>query len=92
MLVKVIPECQLDDAISLEEACQVFPGRPSVHTVRRWIRKGIRGGLKLNAYRSGASLYTTRRCCREFILAQNADFTAPHRQATAESELASMGI
>lgn len=49
--------------ITLSHAASMCPHRPSVNTIRRWIRKGqkARNGetVKLQAHRIGPSLFTT---------------------------------
>jgi hypothetical protein len=79
-------------ALSLSEAAKRIPGRPSTDTLRRWINKGLSGGVKLEAFRSGGALFTTEEAIERFLAAQNAGAISPRRHEVAESELRAMGI
>ena len=60
----------LSDLIPLKEAIKTLPktnGRPvDLHTVNRWIRKGI-GGTKLQAKRVGGRWYTSPEWIEEIV-------------------------
>lgn len=77
--------------IALADAPDQFPGRPSRATVFRWASRGVRGTV-LESFRVGLRRYTTVPAIQRFVAAQNEDVTSPRRQASAESELAELGI
>lgn len=87
-----LPSSLLKKPLSLSQAAKKFPGDPSTHTIRRWINKGLSGGIKLEAFRSGGALFTTEEAIEQFLTAQNADIASPRRNVDAESELRSMGV
>ena len=79
-------------ALSLSEAAKRIPGRPSRDTLRRWINKGLRGGVKLAGFRSGGAFFVTEEAIERFLAAQNVDIASPRRHVDAESELRAMGV
>ena len=79
---------QLDPAecfTAAEASRDLFPGRPSVQTVTRWMLTGIKGPdgqmLKLQSFKAGGRRYITREAAAEFIAASNED-APPRRSAT----------
>lgn len=83
-----------EKTLTLEQACQLIPGRPHKNTVRRWGNEGFRG-IRLRIFRSGQKVCTSREAILEFLAAINGDSPAPaanpeHDQA--ESQLEAMGV
>lgn len=74
---------QLDpsECFTPAEAARLFPGRPAIQTVTRWILSGIIGPdgqrLKLASFKSGGRRYTTREAVAEFIAASNGEPVKP---------------
>ena len=60
-----------DNHISLSEAAQRSPGRPSSNAVWRWCRRGIKSRtgqrVKLNHIRVGGKIYTTPESLAQFF-------------------------
>lgn len=80
-------------ALTLAEAAALLPGRPHIETVRRWCLKGLAGGVRLEYFRSGGKLFTTRPAIEAFLAAQNGyDPAEPRRQRDAADALSSMGV
>lgn len=63
------------------EASRLFPGRPSVPTVVRWILSGVIGPdgqrLKLASFKTGGRRFVTREAVAEFIAASNSEPVKP---------------
>lgn len=59
-----------EDYITLTEAANIAPGRPSANCIWRWCRRGVlsRGGerVRLQHVRIGGRVYTTARWLEEF--------------------------
>lgn len=70
--------------ISMREASQLAPGRPSVLTLQRWATRGKRG-LKLRVAESGGRLYTRPEWLRDFIETVGA---RPRLSTTREAQAA----
>jgi hypothetical protein len=64
------------NSFSIQEVPSMFPGRPSVQTIWRWIREGVPGPngnrLKLNSFKVAGRRYVTREAIESFIRASNA--------------------
>jgi len=55
-----MPDATPEEYLTLAQARELVPGRPSVQTLRRWGRVGLcRGRVKLRILRSGGRFYTT---------------------------------
>ena len=65
--------------------------RPSPATVWRWCKKGIRGGVKLEAVNIFGSWHTTSEAFAEFLRAQTAVAMAEPSGCT-DDELRSVGL
>lgn len=86
------PLKEMQGALPLSQAAKLIPGRPSQDTLRRWIHKGIRGGVKLDAFRVGGAIFTTEKAIEEFLMAQNTDPIKPRQHREAAEKLESMGV
>lgn len=53
------------DLIHISQIPKLFPNRPNLQTVYRWVRVGARG-KKLEATRFGKHIYTTREALERF--------------------------
>lgn len=63
------------DAVDLKAACSLFPLRPCVKTLRRWIFPGVAtpaGRVRLAAVRVGARYAMTPTAAAEFVAATTA--------------------
>jgi hypothetical protein len=56
--------------VSLKEARQEFPKRPSIPTLWRWILGGV-SGVRLESILIGGRRYTSGEACRRFVAACN---------------------
>lgn len=54
------------DFISLNEAREIIPGRPSIETMRRWEKQGVRG-RKLKTLLRGGRRFVSRAAILEFL-------------------------
>jgi len=74
---KPITDCPADNAdgeMTLSQAAKIFPCRPHVGTVVRWVRFGVKVGgkgdkgrfVKLHALKSGGRWYVTPQAIAEF--------------------------
>lgn len=61
--------------ITIKDARKLFPVRPSLSTVFRWLNKGTRG-VKLESVRIGGRRYTTAEAIDRFIDAQQREPSA----------------
>jgi hypothetical protein len=52
--------------LSLREARELFPGRPTIWTIRLWATKGVRGRV-LPSVRCGGRRFVTRDGIESFI-------------------------
>ena len=52
--------------ISLAQAAQQIPGRPSIQSVNRWSLRGVRG-VRLRTIRAGGGVYTPAESVAEFL-------------------------
>ena len=52
--------------LTIKQARNEFPSRPSVPTLWRWMLKGIRGKV-LESIRVGGRRFTSREACRRFM-------------------------
>jgi len=83
--------------MTLVEASKTIPGRPHINTVRRWCTRGF-NGVRLQSWRFGNRIVTTKKAISEFGAATTAQSrncvedppTCSHQRA--ESALDSMGI
>lgn len=55
--------------LTIAEAAKRIPGRPSVCTMWRWWRKGLRGGVKLRSVAIGGKRLIPETAIPEFIAA-----------------------
>lgn len=84
---------EIDDRISLADACQLLPKRsgktPHLYTVRRWTARGVRGTadqqVRLKAFRVGRTWYTRVSWINEFIAACTGD-ACPFDNATDDRQ------
>jgi hypothetical protein len=76
--------------LSLLEAAPLF-GRPHQNTLRRWANKGV-NGVRLETFRLGGKLLTTREACERFVAAQNARRASVAEHLAAAAELDELGI
>lgn len=87
--------------ISLSEAAAILPGRPSLCSLHRWTRRGVRG-VRLETLLVGGKRFTTAEALQKFADAVTAaGASAPTRSAavlsnrraiSAEAELERDGI
>ena len=75
----------LNDLVSLPDACKLFPRVPSIPTIYRWVNKGTKG-VKLQTVNCGRNRFTTAQWVRDFIEAQNATTPAPPTERTPEMQ------
>ena len=54
-----------EDALTLEQAARLLPGRPSVRSVNRWCIEGV-AGERLAHTRIGCKIITTRSALTDF--------------------------
>ena len=66
--------------ISVKEARNELPGRPSINTIYRWFWKGAYG-IRLESIRVGGRLYTSKEACSRFIYASSQLPTEEARRA-----------
>lgn len=60
--------------------------RPSPATVWRWCKRGVRGGVKLEAVNVSGSWHTTAEAFAEFLRRQTAQALAPRESEGATDE------
>ncbi len=60
-----------EDTLSIADACKEIPGRPSTATVWRWTKRGIYG-VRLESFRSGHAIMTSRQAINRFLVELNA--------------------
>ena len=64
------------NSFPVPEVPSMFPGRPAIQTVWRWIREGVPGPngerLKLASFKVAGRRFVTRDAIDEFIRASNA--------------------
>lgn len=90
-----------ETVISLAEAAQSLPGRPSITTLWRWYARGVKG-IKLETAMVGGKRFTSREAVQRFSDALTGGTAQPQkarsskqRQAAierAERELSENGI
>ena len=73
-------------------AQQRFGQRPSVQTVWRWVRKGVKGGIKLQAVNHGGQWHTTVDWFDEFIERQTEAALHDDLPAATDEDLAEEGL
>lgn len=56
--------------LSLSKSSDLFPGRPHVSTLRRYVTRGLNGST-LRVVRSAGNLWTTAEWIREFLVETN---------------------
>ncbi|WLD11899.1 DUF1580 domain-containing protein [Planctellipticum variicoloris] len=68
------------NAVPVPEVPALFPGRPSIATVWRWILNGVRGPngetVRLESFKCGGRRFVQRDAIDRFIAAWNAEPTA----------------
>lgn len=95
-------EFQNETLCTITEATKIFPGRPHVATVWRWVNNGVRG-LRLETIKVGGRRFTSHEAIERFIERNTAAADGreiPVRSARqrardiarAEAELAAAGI
>lgn len=64
------------NSFPVPEVPSMFPGRPAIQTVWRWIREGVPGPngerIKLDSFKVAGRRFVTRDAIDEFIRASNA--------------------
>jgi hypothetical protein len=76
--------------IRFQEAGRFIPGEPTVSTLHRWRKSGVRG-VKLETLLVGGTRFTSTQAIARFIAEQNRDeqpqpgFTAKQRRVMAET-------
>ena len=74
-----------NEALPIAEAAQKLPNPPCVHTVRRWIKDGVRG-RRLEGNLIGGRWYVTGEALEKFICATPAPINSHHRRPPSISE------
>lgn len=59
-------DLETEKLLTIKAARNVFPNRPSVPTIWRWMLKGTRG-VQLDSVRIGGRRYTSKEACRRFM-------------------------
>lgn len=90
-----------EQAITINQAAQIIPGRPNPATVWRWINTGVRG-FRLEAVPCGGRWFTSKEAIDRFLAAMASragqDVTVTESAAKkarikrAEQKLAAAGI
>ena len=90
-----------ENLLTVAQASHECPGRPSIRTVWRWMRRGAKG-TRLESVTIGGRRYTSREALERFIRSQNSDhLTTPVSTVTsrrkqgleaAEAELDAAGV
>ena len=65
--------------LTVRQAGNEFPGRPSTQTIWRWMHKGVRG-VVLESVLIGGHRYTSREAIGRFILDQNNENVTEQKQ------------
>jgi hypothetical protein len=68
--------------IPISQASELFPGRPHISSIWRWIRRGIRG-RRLEAVRCGGRTFISKEAIARFLVATST--AAPPHGQTVES-------
>jgi len=77
-----------DEYVPLYEACDLFPGKPCRRTLQMWAsQKGCKG-VRLQTFRSGWRVFTTRAAVAEFHRALNELANTPAAEVETPKEKA----
>jgi hypothetical protein len=79
-VIGVVAMYEPESALTLQEARALFPGRPSLQTVWRWVAGlELPSGeiIKLASFKSGGRRYVHRSAIQAFLDAQNAEGAIP---------------
>lgn len=67
--VQLLRKLQQEDRLTLPHARNLFAVRPSLATLQRWTKHGYGRRIKLESYKEGKVLVTTKQAVERFILA-----------------------
>jgi hypothetical protein len=72
VMAEMIRRLRSENQVSLKKASPLLQGR-SYFTLRRYVVNGVRGGIRLEAYRLGREYVTSVEAIERFIAATTAD-------------------